>query len=292
MPYAPNPALPCAAGIIVTRLYVAPAGRHNAPFPAPGVLRVLRVSLGNRTLQAPWGMVALAVGGTLLFAQLGRWQWHRAAEKRAYAAAFAAGSLRSVPLGTQSTSTLPRYARVSVSGAYDAEHQFLLDNIIHDGQAGYEVLTPFRLPDGRVLLVNRGWLPLPQGRRDQLPDLTMQAREPNDSRPPGTTLSGRLDALPVAALASGTVAPGSDATWPKRTSFPTMAQLGASLHQAVEAQQLLLAADQPQGYMRDWKPANAGFGSERHQSYAIQWWSLGVLSLFLLLFLNVKRQMP
>jgi len=283
--------LQCAAGIIVARLYVAPAGRHNALFPAPGVLRVLRVSLGNRTLQARWGMVALAMGGALLFAQLGRWQWHRAAEKRAYAAAFAAGSVRVVPLGTQSTSALPRYARVSVNGAYDAEHQFLLDNIIHGGQAGYEVLTPFRLLDGRVLLVNRGWLPLPQGRRDQLPDLAMKSRE-SDESPPPDTLSGRLDALPVAALASGTVAPGSDATWPKRTSFPAMAQLSASLHQAVEAQQLLLAADQPQGYARDWQPASAGYGPERHLSYAIQWWSLGALSLFLFLFLNVKRQKP
>ncbi len=252
---------------------------------------MLRVNLGNRTLQAPWGMVALAVGAALLFAQLGRWQWHRAAEKRAYAAAFAAGSLHVTPLGGQSTGALPRYARVSVSGAYDAEHQFLLDNIIHDGQAGYEVLTPFRLPDGRVLLVNRGWLPLPQGRRDQLPDLALRTRGPDQSLQPDT-LSGRLDALPVAALASGTVAPGSDDSWPKRTSFPTMAQLSASLHQAVELQQLLLAADQPQGYARDWKPASAGFGPERHLAYSIQWWSLAALSLFLLFFLNVKRRTP
>ncbi len=252
---------------------------------------MLRVNLGNRTLRAPWGMVALAVGGALLFAELGRWQWHRAAEKRAYAAAFATGSLRLVPLGRQSSGALPRYTRVSVSGVYDAEHQFLLDNITHNGQAGYEVLTPFRLLDGRTLLVNRGWLPLPQGRRDQLPDLALRAREPGESPLPDT-LNGRLDALPVAALASGTVAPGSDAAWPRRTSFPTMAQLSASLHQAVEAQQLLLAADQPQGYARDWKPASAGFGPERHLSYAIQWWSLGALSLFLFFFLNVKRQTP
>ncbi|MGB8692438.1 MAG: SURF1 family protein [Steroidobacteraceae bacterium] len=249
------------------------------------------MNLGNRTLRAPWGMVALAVGGALLFAELGRWQWHRAAEKSAYAAAFAAGSLRVVPLDGQSTSALPRYAQVSVSGVYDAGHQFLLDNIIHDGQAGYEVLTPFRLSDGRLLLVNRGWLPLPQGRRDELPDLTMKSRESEESAPPDT-LNGRLDALPVAALASGTVAPGSDANWPKRTSFPTMAQLGASLQHPLEAQQLLLAADQPQGYARHWQPASAGFGPERHLAYAIQWWGLGALSLFLFFLLNVKRHTP
>lgn len=236
-------------------------------------------------------MVVLAVGGALLFTELGRWQWHRAAEKRAYAAAFVAGSERVVPLGRQSTSALPRYAQVSVSGVYDTAHQFLLDNIIHDGQAGYEVLTPFQLSDGRVLLVNRGWLPLPQGRRDQLPDLAMKWRGPDESAPPDT-LSGRLDALPVAALASGTVAPGNDASWPKRTSFPTTAQLSASLQHPVEAQQLLLAADQPQGYVREWQPASAGFEPERHLAYAIQWWGLGALSLFLFFLLNVKRHKP
>lgn len=243
---------------------------------------MLRVTLSNRTLRASWGMAALALAGAALFVQLGRWQWHRAAEKRALAAAFAVGSLQELPLGTASTSALPRYARVRVRGIYDAGHQFLLDNIIHHGVAGYQVLTPLRLEDGRTLLVNRGWVPLPQGRRDTLPDVTMAAGETVE-------VYGRLDALPVAALAAGTVAPSGDPSWPKRTSFPNAAQLAAALGTAVEARQLLLAADQPQGYRRDWQSAAAGFGPERHISYALQWWGLAALSLFLFFFLNVKR---
>jgi surfeit locus 1 family protein len=246
---------------------------------------LLHVTLGNRTLRASWGMTLLALAGAALFLQLGRWQWHRAAEKRALATAFASGSLHSEPLGARSTSAMPRYARVSVRGTYDSAHQFLLDNIIHDGQAGYEALTPLKLADGRILLVNRGWLPLPQGRRDTLPDLTLAAGETIE-------VSGRLDALPVAALASGTVPPTSEGSWPKRSSFPSSAQLGAALQASVEAQQLLLDADQPAGYLRDWQPASAGFGPERHQAYAIQWWGLGALCLFLYFFLNVKRKAP
>jgi surfeit locus 1 family protein len=254
-------------------------------FPAVGALRVLRVNLGKRTLRAPWGMAVLALAGAVLFAQLGRWQWHRAAEKRGLAAAFAAGSVPAIPLGALSTSTLPRYTQVSVRGVYYAEHQFLLDNIVDQGRPGYEVLTPLRLVDGRILLVNRGWLPLPQGRRDALPDVTLTAGDPVE-------VSGRLDALPVAALASGTVPPSNDSIWPKRTSFPKMAQLGAALKAPVEAQQLLLSADQALGYRRDWHPASTGFGPERHLSYAIQWWGLGALSLFLFFFLNIKRKAP
>ncbi len=253
------------------------------PFLLLETLTLLRVSMGNRTLHASWGMALLALAGALLFAQLGRWQWHRAAEKRALAAAFASGSLESSPLGSRSTSSLPRYARVSVRGVYDGAHQFLLDNIIRKGRAGYDALTPLRLERGRILLVNRGWLPLPQGRRDTVPDLTLVAGD-------SIEVDGRLDALPVAAIAAGNVPPASDEHWPKRCSFPTSAQLGAALRAGVETQQLLLAADQPQGYLRDWQPASAGFGPERHIAYAIQWWSLAALSLFLFFFLNLKRK--
>ena len=252
---------------------------------------MLQLRLGNRELRASWGMALLALAGALLFTQLGRWQWHRAAEKRALAAAFASGSLSSAPLGNRSTSALPRYARVSVRGIYDSAHQFLLDNIIHDGRAGYEALTPLKLDDGRTLLVNRGWLPLPQGRRDTLPDLALAAAGQTDGKAnTRVAVSGRLDALPVAALAAGNVPPANDGQWPKRCSFPTSAQLGVALHASVEPQQLLLDANQPQGFLRDWQPASAGFGPERHLAYAIQWWGLAALSLFLFFFLNLKRK--
>jgi surfeit locus 1 family protein len=229
-------------------------------------------------------MVLAALVITLAFIHLGRWQWHRAEYKRALAAAFVSDKGLTV-LGSRPLTALARYARVQVEGRYDSEHQFLLDNMTRDGRVGYEVLTPLTLNDGRVLLVNRGWLPLPAEGRARLPDVSFVAL-------PDVTATGKVDELPVTGLAMGRAPPDAGANWPKRTSFPDSGQLAVALGKPIEARQLLLDADQPQGYRRDWKPASAGFGPERHLAYAIQWWGLAALTVVLLIVLNLKRRQP
>jgi surfeit locus 1 family protein len=253
---------------------------------------VLQVELRHHRLRAGAWMTVLACVGVLAFGLLGRWQWHRAAEKRALEAAFAAGELQpGTELGARSTADLPRYAALRVRGRYDWVHQFLLDNMGHAGATGYEVLTPLRLEDGRVLLVNRGWLPLPDGRRDRLPDIA-----PLPYIGPPQTYSvehaGRIDLLPSAALKMGHAAPGAGPAWPKRTSFPTTPELAAALGRPIEPRQLLLGAGEPDGYLRDWRPAGEGFGPARHLAYALQWWAFAALTLFLYLFLNIERRKP
>ncbi|MGH8253172.1 MAG: SURF1 family protein [Steroidobacteraceae bacterium] len=250
---------------------------------------LLRMELGKRVFEASVWMATLALAAVLLFAQLGRWQWHRAAEKRALAAEFEAGvAAGATGLGERALTAVPRYAQLRVRGHYDGARQFLLDNISRDGAVGYEVLTPFVLEDGRILVVNRGWLPLPGGRRDRLPDVTIPP--PATSAPALAEITGRLDKLPVAALAIGRAPPDAGPSWPKRTSFPSAAQLGAALKAPIEDGQLLLSAAEPMGYRRDWPLSANGFAPSRHVAYALQWWSFGALALFLFLFLNIERR--
>ncbi|MFT3906722.1 MAG: SURF1 family protein [Steroidobacteraceae bacterium] len=249
----------------------------------------LQFDLGTRRFSAsPWFLL-LTAAGMALFIALGRWQWHRAAEKQAMEDAFARGTLAITPLGQQPLTDIARYTQLQVHGRYDGAHQFLLDNLSRDGQAGYEVLTPLRLDDGRVLMVNRGWLP-GGGDRRQLPDVQL-----DDG--PAVTLVGRYDHLPVTALAMGRAAPAAQASWPKLTSFPTSAELAAALQSAepagggtLQEGQLLLDADQSRGYRRDWQPASAQFGPARHLSYAIQWWGLAALAALLFIVMNLKKR--
>ena len=52
-----------------------------------------------------------------------------------------------------------RFREAELRGEYVPGRQFLLDNMVHDGVAGYHVLTPWRADGGGWVLVNRGWVP-------------------------------------------------------------------------------------------------------------------------------------
>lgn len=253
----------------------------------------LTLHLGRREWSASWWMAALTLCGVVLFGSLGRWQWHRAEYKRALEEGFASQTTQLTALGTRATASLPRYAHVEAEGRYDAAHQFLLDNITHDGRAGYDVLTPLVLADGRTLLVDRGWIALKS--RQALPDVSFTASTAAGTAAGAaaadapTRVRGRIDELPVTGISLGRVAPATSGPWPRLTSFPTVAQLAQALGRPLQPQQLLLDTDQPNGYVRDWKPVTEGFGPAQHISYAVQWWGLAALAVVLFGVLNLRK---
>ena len=254
-----------------------------------------------------WLMTGLTVLLCVLFVSLGRWQWGRYEVKRELWTQFERGAGEPVALGSRATADLPRYARVRLEGRWLPRRQFLLDNRTHDGRAGYEVLTPFERPDGRLVIVDRGWVPF-SGYRDRLPDVAAAFAGFDPATP--VTLLGRLDELPSAGLAGGRAAPALDGAWPRVTAYPTPAQLAAALGvplaeaQALdtgadpgggagagarlERRVLLLDATEPRGYVRQWTPG--GRGPEQNWSYAIQWWSFAVVLVGLYLGLNLRRR--
>jgi surfeit locus 1 family protein len=52
------------------------------------------------------------------------------------------------------------YNRVQVTGEFQHEKEMFLGARSMNGNAGYHLVTPLRLADGRVLFVDRGWIPL------------------------------------------------------------------------------------------------------------------------------------
>ena len=227
-----------------------------------------------------WVMTALALALCLAFIGLGRWQWERGKMRQAQNQEFARGAERIVPLGSRDLNVVPRFQRVSAAGQFDSRHQFLLDNRTHDGQAGYEVLTPFELANGRSVLVDRGWLPF-TGYRERLPNVAFEA----DAQ---SRIVGRIDELPSAGLPQGRAMPNQDASWPKVTTYPSMVQLSAALGRPLEPRILLLDPTAPNGYVRAWQAP--GLSPMRHWSYAIQWWAFAAVTLVLWLVLSLRRR--
>ena len=96
-----------------------------------------------------------------LFSKLGLWQYHKAQQKIIYQAQLdnqLNSAAVSLPTKLDDIEAW-RYRLVKFVGEYDVAHQFLLDNQVHNGVAGYNVVTPVRLEgDGGYILVNRGWI--------------------------------------------------------------------------------------------------------------------------------------
>jgi surfeit locus 1 family protein len=227
-----------------------------------------------------WHFVLLTLAAVPAFVALGFWQWHRGEHRSAQWQEFARADVPAIETTSATLARLPRFAHVFVQGEFDPEHQFLLDNISHQGAPGYEVLSVLVLGDGTRLLVNRGWVPF-SGYRDRLPDVALAVSG-------SQRIAGRLSGLPVAGIAAGVQPPALSGNWPRVTSFPTLEQLQQALGQPLLAPVLLLDADSGPGYLRDWHPP--GLPPERHYSYAVQWWAFALLALGLFIGLNLKRR--
>jgi surfeit locus 1 family protein len=202
-----------------------------------------------------------------VFASLGSWQLRRAETSRATLEQFASGGADDVLAALpRELDEAARFRRVEVRGEYLSEPQFLLDNMLHDGVAGYHVLTVLRVPGLRErVLVNRGWVPA-GGDRRELPEL--------DVEPGVQAVAGRLERLPRPGMRLGNEQGGGPFGRAVVLQYPTAAELEARLGEPVLDYQLLLDAGAAHGYVREWRAP--GVAPERHLSYAGQWLALAV----------------
>jgi cytochrome oxidase assembly protein ShyY1 len=241
----------------------------------------IRLSAFGRVFAPSWAMTLAAVLLFALFISLGRWQWHRGETKQQTWDQYE-HQKRLPPIDAPANlDAAPRYQAIRLRGRFDGQHQFLLDNRFLQGNVGYEVLTPFTLVDGRRVLVNRGWVPF-LGYRDRLPDISLS----KDSLVDELAITGRLDELPSAGLASGRAPPSADSTWPKLTSFPTHEELETALRAKLERRIVQMIGGPDNGEHELTPP---GLPPDRHFSYAIQWWGFALVLLVLYFGLNFRK---
>lgn len=119
------------------------------------------VHVGGVTFELRLVSLVLVIVSAGFLAGLGFWQLERGVwkarliEARDYALALPAVKLPAAP------SELLEYRHAEVWGVYLHDEEFYRPSgDIHGGGGGYHVLTPLRLDDGSLLLVNRGFIPL------------------------------------------------------------------------------------------------------------------------------------
>lgn len=194
--------------------------------------------------------------------RLGVWQLQRAHEKSLLQKKFTEQQHTEPILLKKNTriTTQQDYFPVSMTGYFDKQHTFFLDNKMYKHHMGYEVLTPFILKDDpHAILVNRGWIPQGQSRKN----------------------------IPVLKPISGTITITGFILWPKKTfhfkekTEQTCPQrLQVITPEFLSRQQLkpflvVINKTGPASFINIGQTVTL-LPAKRHYAYAFQWFSLSL----------------
>jgi surfeit locus 1 family protein len=211
-----------------------------------------------------WRLTIITLAALAILVALGFWQLERAQEKRLLRQQQQqVEGLPAVDLNdTPSYTGLKQepYRRVTATGRFDSSHQILVDNKTHEGQVGYDVVTPLILEGGkRAVLVNRGWVAMGRTRKD-LPSIPTPATK--------VTVEGMIKIHLKDVISLGHMNQmGKD--WPVVVQWLDLEQLKSASGLKLLPFVILQAPGNEHGFVRDWHIVNAT--PARHISYAVQW---------------------
>lgn len=218
-----------------------------------------------------------------LFLSLGAWQINRANQKQDFLDMEAKRVNEKVELtaNTPDDAAALRYKPATVVGHFETSKQFLLDNQIDSGKAGYFVFTPFKIQNSnKAILVNRGWIPLVEPRAS-LPKVDFQAENE-------TVLTGRINTFPSIGLKlEGANQPTN--TNPAVVGVIDTQVLAQQLGYELFNFQFELDAAAPNGFKREWAVAKI-MQPEQHLAYAMQWFGLALLLTVIFYFVALKKE--
>ena len=227
-------------------------------------------------------LLGLALGFLPILILLGCWQLQRAEEKQQILS-FRAAQADMPPVEwrslDQDISGLA-HRRLKVTGEYDTQHYWLLENQTWQGRVGYRIIMPFYTPFGG-LLVDRGWV-ASTGYRKQLPaelESTSSVSQP-------VSIHGRVASYSDHRLLQNLV---ESKDWPRWILEVDADQLvaepefdGAGIIPLV----LRLETDSPSTFTV--LPQSVNMPPSKHIGYAVQWFSLAVALVVLSLFAHTN----
>ena len=229
-----------------------------------------------------------------LLASLGFWQLDRADQKREIDNGVKQAQ-QSKPLNLNSVIEVSKtnntrfdkeiYRSASMTGSYDTEHQYLLDNRTHKGIAGFHVLTPFLFNPKEGVLINRGWISY-NGTRENIPDISVSKDELKVAgviKKQGRAIVLKHDDLKQDNLSLD----NTSNSYPKLVQEIQLSAFESDLNLRLLPIVIELDSTDKTGFVREWQPY---YGSiDKHNAYALQWFVMSAILLFLFLKLNTKK---
>jgi len=219
-------------------------------------------------------------------AWLAQWQVERADEKREIIERWNDRA----PVGLETLAqpySLPQ--PISGVGNWDGSRQILIDNRIRNQRTGVDVLTPLRIADGRLFLVNRGWAAWP-ARTEQLPDpdLGEHAPESADAGAREVEIQGVLNTPPGTGVRLGDTETRIDEGWPVLVTYFDHGGLVELFGDDLQPAVVQLDPGHPAHLTGDpWKIVT--FGPDRHIGYAMTWTSIALVVAAIWLVLTLRQ---
>jgi surfeit locus 1 family protein len=215
-------------------------------------------------------MTAASLAALCVLIALGTWQMSRRAEKQAFLSALAERA-QAAPVSVETGLAMPdpRYVRVRIEAPALCEGQAMVNTFVVDNGRtvpGADLLTPVRLPDGRTLMVARGFVP---------EDVTKEWGGKIESAPCPSNVAG--DAVLTPASQGGYFTPKPDRAAKRWFSYDAgdMGKAAGLAQVAPWVARLEPEADMEEGvYPRPM--AYAADVPDNHLTYAMTWYGLAL----------------
>jgi cytochrome oxidase assembly protein ShyY1 len=225
-----------------------------------------------------WRMFLFTAAFFPFLIALGLWQLEREHEKLVAEKVYETRSANEPTDVSSIDWTNPdlNWIAIRATGFFDNTRQLLLDNRTLNSVVGYEVISPF-YTDDRVLLVNRGWIA--QGpSRQSLPELGLTEEQ--------ITITGHIYVPDGELMILGAEEAVTD-RWPKVIQSVDIQVLSSVMDEAFQPHIVRLDENSTAVLQTNWTAIN--MRPEVHRAYAVQWFVMASVLMFLYLFLSIRK---
>ena len=173
--------------------------------------------------------------------------------------------------GKESINDLP----VSITGNFNSNFMFLLDNQVESRSLGYRVLQVIST-DKHSVLVNLGWV-MGSIDRSKIPDIAPLSGK--------HVFKGHIRLVEQGIML--TEQDFSNARWPLRVQQIEIDKFSTLINKPLLPFVVYVAKEEVLGYKKNWNPIV--MPAEKHFAYAFQWAALALTWLVLMMFFKVKK---